>query len=81
LIWITATGSIKTIPIAIVTILGAMKRNETIVIHHRLHVFNCVRKYPQKATPSEAIPSIAPKSLAANLNQIKPLATNSNAGE
>ena len=69
------------IPIAIVTILGAMKRNETIEIHHRFHVFNCVRKYLQKATPREAIPSIAPKSVAANLNQIKPLATNSKAGE
>ena len=50
-----------------------MKRNETIVIQHRLHVFACVRKYPQKATPREAIPSIAPKSVAVNPKKISPL--------
>ena len=76
-----AIGSMSAIPTAIVAKPGAINRNEAIATHHLSQLFKWVSKYPEKAIPSDAIPSIAPKSVIVNSHQVKPSATKSKAGE
>jgi len=74
-------GSISTNPMAMVAKPGAIKKNETIATHQRCHFCNEEIKYPENATPRDAIPNIAPISVTVNNHQVKPSAISNKAGE
>ena len=68
-------------PKAIVINPGAINKNDTIATHQRSHFFSGDLKYPENATPSDAMPNIAPISVTVNNHHVKPSATSNNAGE
>ena len=74
-------GEIKINPKAIVSKPGAINKKDTMPKYQRDNLLKFENIYPVKATPKQAIPSIAPIKVIVKAAQVKPSVTSNNAGE